>query len=135
VVLIEPLSDIGFADFEDKKSILYSKIMANVAAKYSVSLTTIYEMYKSNNSKNNVLLVAAALSSFKVADRIIKNSTHADLRQWTTLPGNIRIGSCRLDAGNYTLKLYSVDGNGKSKIIHSENINISDGVSFVDVIV
>jgi hypothetical protein len=132
VVLVNPMSDIAFRDFESKKTMLYAEITTVVILKYVAALTATYQLYKSNGANNSLADITATIS-YTLAKKMIDKSSKADLRQWITLFDNVRIGSTHLKNGKYILKLYSDDGN-KNIEIYSKNITISDETCFVDVI-
>ncbi|MDR0572033.1 MAG: hypothetical protein LBG48_04250 [Rickettsiales bacterium] len=132
LALVEPLSEIAYNDFEESKNSLYAKLISVTTAKYISAITTSYLVYKSGIDNNNPLVSMGAVISFMGMVKAIDNSNKPDLRQWTTLPDNIRIGTAALANGDYTVKLYSV-GDNEEKLTHSENIKIDNARVLVDI--
>lgn len=133
--LIEPVSDILYTNFENEKTILYTKITAEVLLKYALALKSSYEVYKTSleSSNNSMIAMSVATLSYIGAEKLITNYNKPDLRQWAMLPNTIRFGSISLDNGSYTLKIKKVNKTATS-YIYNKDIDIKNGeTTFVDV--
>jgi hypothetical protein len=128
--LVEPLSAIAYEDFNYEKTKIYAKLTAAAIAKYTTAIMASYALYKT--ADQNPLASFASTASFLASSKLIKESSMADIRQWSTLPDNIRIGSIKLPKGEYTIKLYSVYGE-KNELIYTENIKIDTSSILVDI--
>jgi hypothetical protein len=124
LALVEPLSDIVYRDFEAAKTGIYAKLTAMATAKYVSALTSSYALYK--NMQNNQLASFAAIAHGIAAIKLVRKSSMIDLRQWITLPDNIRVASVNLLPGKYVIELYSVISD-REELKHTENIVVADG--------
>jgi hypothetical protein len=130
IVLVLPVSDIAFYEIDREIASETDKIMATTSAKYATAVYSSYKLYSQFQDKKMGLTFAAKL--FATEKLLIDASSEPDLRQWLTLPGNIRIGSGYLNTGNYLLKIYSIDDASQTEV-YSRKINIGQDTTFVDV--
>ncbi|MDR2760571.1 MAG: hypothetical protein LBB09_01855, partial [Rickettsiales bacterium] len=56
IVLVNPLSDIAFGEFEGQKTLLYARLTAKTLAKYVAAITASYAAYKNGIENNNPML-------------------------------------------------------------------------------
>lgn len=128
VNLVEPIADILNNDFEVEKSALYTKITTSTLLQYATAIKASYELYKTmlDNNGNYTLALSLATMSYMASVKSIENLNRPDLRQWSTLPKAVRFGGVKLENGNYTLKIKSIN---KNVYIYNKNIEIKDDKS------
>lgn len=131
IVLINPMSNIALNEFEEERSALIAKLTATTVAKYTTALTVAYQIY--NTNQNNALVLLLSLGSYKAAEKTIRETSKADLRYWSTLADNFRIGTINLKNGDYILEIYSIDDSQNKKKIYEENIKIRNETNFLDI--
>ncbi|MDR2778561.1 MAG: hypothetical protein LBB13_03650 [Rickettsiales bacterium] len=130
IVLVLPISDIAFGEIDREIAAETGKILATIAAKYAAAIYTSYKLYKQvNNDKLGFIL---AYNLFRAEKLLIDKSSRPDLRQWLTLPDNLRIGEDHVDGGNYLLKIYSLSENSQIEVYRKE-ITIGQDTTFVDI--
>jgi hypothetical protein len=130
IVLVLPVSDIAFYEIDREIFTETSKMIATTVAKYVAAIYTSYKLYKQIKDDKLGFIIASNL--FIAEKSFIDKSSRPDLRQWLTLPSNIRIGSGYLDAGNYLLKIYSIDENSLAEVYRKE-IKIGQTLTFIDI--
>ncbi len=123
VVLLNPNSDIAKKEFEDKRTLLYTQMSVLAITKHTSALIAAYQIYAQNP---NGLTFTAALTSYKTAAKLINETTKADLRYWASLSDNVRIGSAKLNAGEYLINVYDLKKNGVKTKVKSEIIKIDE---------
>lgn len=121
LLLLEPLNDIFYDDFEKNKQEIYSKLIANTTTKYVATIVSAYQIYINTNNIIPVLIY------YNAAKKIIDKSTIPDTRQWSLLPANIRFNSVSVSSGEYVLKLKK---NGK--YFYEKKVFVSDK-TFIDI--
>lgn len=135
LVLAAPVSDFAYNDIyyslDDEKAALISRLVVE----YLGAAFAAYKIYEASNNAGafgNVFAIMSAVSSFKLAAKLIKESNKVDLRQWKTLPNAIYVSSYNFPVkSNYTLKIYDKDNN---QILKSVPISIDDkNHNFVDI--
>src|SRR5690606_14570914 len=120
IVLINPISEIAKANFEDSKTGTYTRIGTRVALKHVAAIIAAYSVYK---NQPNALGQTLAFASYYAASRAIKSSEEADLRFWSTLPSNIRMSSFSLPKGEYSFHIHKLEGE-KTTVYPQDNIII-----------
>lgn len=124
IYLINPLSDIAWKTLNNKTSSLNVKIGTRVALKHVAAILAAYQIYKTRPDAFGKL---AAGISYAAANKAIEASELVDLRFWSTLPHNIRMGSMKLQE-NKSYKLLIEVVNGDSKYFtHAEEIKLEKG--------
>lgn len=102
IYLINPVSDIAWQNLDEKTSSLNTKIGTRVALKHVAAILAAYKIYK---AKPDAFGKIAAGLSYAAANKAIAASERVDLRQWTTLPHNMRMGSFYLAPGVYDISI------------------------------
>ena len=124
IYLVNPVSDIAWKTLDNKTSSLNRKIGTRVALKHVAAILAAYRIYK---AKPDAFGKLAAGLSYAAANKGIAASELVDLRFWSTLPHNIRMGSLKLQE-NKKYKLLIEVVNGKSKYYtYQQDIEISKG--------
>ncbi len=121
--MLNPNSDIAKKEFEDKRTLLYTQMSVLAITKHTSALIAAYQIYAQNP---NGLTFTAALTSYKTAAKLINETTKADLRYWASLSDNVRIGSAKLNAGEYLINVYDLKKNGVKTKVKSEIIKIDE---------
>lgn len=130
VYLINPVSDIAWQNLDVKSSSFKKKIGTRVALKHVAAILAAYKIYKSRPDGFGKL---AAGLSYAAANKAIAASEKVDLRQWTTLPHNMRIASLYLPKGEYTVELEAKTAQ-KTIIAWKKKITVDKKkVQYVDV--
>ena len=122
LLLVEPLNEILYDDFEKNKAALYSRLISMVSVKYVSAITSAYAIY--NNSNNNIL---PAVIYYNGAKKFVDKTSTPDTRQWSLLPANIYFTSFKVEDGKYVLKIKK--GN---KYIYKKDITVN-GKLFLDI--
>ena len=121
-MLIEPLNEIAYDDFEKNKEGEYSKLILATSTKYIAAITSAYQIYKSSN--NNII---PALIYYTGLKKTIDATSIPDIRQWSLLPKNIMFNSVNVPNGSYKLKIKK-----SNKYIFEKNI-VVNGDFFIDI--
>lgn len=131
IYLINPVSDIAWQNLDNKTSSLNAKIGARVAAKHVAAILAAYKIYE---SRPDALGKIAAGLSYAAANKAIAASEKVDLRQWSTLPQNMRVGSLYLKPNRkYQLLVEAVRGKDKF-FVTSQAISVTKNkVTAVDL--
>jgi hypothetical protein len=116
VPVINPLGDIAGQAVEEDAASLYPKLGARLASKHIVAILASYATYESlkRSSGGKFLAKNAAVIQYLAATKAIAASEKADTRQWSTLPGSLRMIEVYLPKGEYALKL-KVNNHGNAK--------------------
>lgn len=122
LLLIEPLNEIAYDDFEKNKEGEYSKLILATSTKYIAAITSAYQIYKSSN--NNII---PALIYYTGLKKTIDATSIPDIRQWSLLPKNIMFNSVNVPNGSYKLKIKK-----SNKYIFEKNI-VVNGDFFIDI--
>jgi hypothetical protein len=132
LVLVEPVSEIAAKSLEDRLTAIYLQTIATVTAKYATAMYSAYKIYLGNRSEAGKML---ALLSYGAASRAIAETTRADLRQWSSLPSRLYIGSVHLRPGRYSLAIeVGATGATPGPPISTRTLNIGHSQSeLVDV--
>ena len=131
--LLESIDRAEFDLFEKNKLKTYSAIIAKTSLAHATALITAYNIY---HSTDNSLTRTSAVFSYVAAAKLINKSDVLDLRQWATIPSNIRTGSIKLKEGDYILKIKSinVNDNTQTKYIYDNIITINNNkTTFINI--
>ena len=97
--LVEPVSEIVYYEFEQKRAGMIAQKGAFTGAKYAAALWSAYALWDKEDSFKQIMAVAA----FKGAAASIRSSDSVDLRHWSLLPDNIWQQSFYLPKGTYIM--------------------------------
>lgn len=107
--VIAPISELAQQAINEHSTAIATKTAARVATKHITALIASVTAYRAAQSRNDTLSMMIASASHAVAVASINSSEKADVRFWSTLPSNIRIGHFNLPKGSY--KFRAVFGN------------------------
>lgn len=125
MVLTNPISEIAFKEFSNKRSSVIAAKTARMTAKYTTAVVAACAIYDSND----VWQMLAAYATFAASSQLIQASEYADVRYWGLLPANIFQQSVRLGKGKYTAEIYT-----KGKLVHQEPFEVdSSGIVLLDI--
>lgn len=125
LTMVEPMSDIAKKTLDDKLTIVRTKIIARLTAKYAAGAVAAYAVYSQDGNFYKVL----GLSMFAGAIKTANETSKADIRYWATLFSNIQFGGAVLNSGKY--KLVILENNSK---VFEKEIEIQKGqTTFVDL--
>lgn len=103
-MLIAPISEMAYYTFNHDYKAQMAIKATRVIAKYTAAILASYASYKSLSQEGRQGLQAfAIMAGFIAADRGIRASEGADLREWVSLPHQIRMNSFSLKPGKYKL--------------------------------
>jgi len=106
VPIISPLSDISEEALASKITAIKSRLGARLVTKHLAALAAAYVSYRTTVKKSGEAFgILIATGAYALANKGIQESEKADLRQWSSLPNNIRAAHLRLGPGNYKVYL------------------------------
>ncbi len=119
--LVQDITAIAVLNLENRRGRTIAKVLAQAAGKY-FSERAIEEQIAQGAGND-------AAVGFKVLSSLYNIFTNrADLRSWSTLPGEIRVARLLLDPGVYNLKLLNFDSNANQvEKVDIANINLTAG--------
>ena len=113
--LVEPVSEIVYYEFEQKRAGMIAQKGAFTGAKYAAALWSAYALWDKEDSFKQIMAVAA----FKGAAASIRSSDSVDLRHWSLLPDNIWQQSFYLPEGTYIMTVLR-----KNTPVHTQKVDI-----------
>lgn len=103
LTMIEPMSDIAKKTLDDKLTLVRTKIITRITAKYVAGAIAAYVIYSQGDAMSQILGLGMFAGSVKAANE----SSRADTRYWTTLFSDIQFGGATLKPGKYKLVILS----------------------------
>jgi hypothetical protein len=104
--VIAPLGELAEQAINEHSKAIAAKTGARVLGKYVAALLTANAIYASGSrGKNAGLALMLATIEYNSAIVAINLSEKADLRFWSTLPSNIRMGMLNLPIGHYQFRV------------------------------
>lgn len=122
--IVNPLGDLAYVTLDEKKTSVYAKAGARVAAKHIAALVAAYAIYRSQAKNSELFALAASSLSYAAANKGIEASEKADIRYWSSLPQDYQVSSFRLPKGDYNLFLK--DGAGNERRLSSFKVTSKD---------
>ncbi|MBL6991559.1 MAG: hypothetical protein ISR65_17370 [Bacteriovoracaceae bacterium] len=109
--VINPLSDMAHEAMDEKKALAYTTIGTRVAVKHALAIAAAYTAYISavKRGSGSGLGLLLATGMYALSNKAIKESERADIRYWSTLPHDLRMGKVSLKAGAYSFYLEKED--------------------------
>jgi hypothetical protein len=108
LALAGPISDLAYQMNLERASSAFSDRGARIAMKHVMAIIAAYQTYQSvKNNSDELFARPAALATYLLAAKTIKESERADTRQWSTLPSQIFLAEFKLGPGDYKLKAVS----------------------------
>lgn len=110
LALAGPVSDLAYQMNLERASSSFSDRGARIAMKHVLAIIAAYQTYQSVKRNSDELFAKpAALATYLLAAKTIKESERADTRQWSTLPSQIFLAEFQLRPGEYKLRAVSKD--------------------------
>jgi hypothetical protein len=140
LVITNPVDDIARKAISDKFASQIAETAVLTTAKHVAAIIMAKKGYDlalskaGDNKLGQSSAVIGVLAAYKAASIAINESARADLRQWSTLPQNIRMGSVAgVKDGEYNLIINTVENNSQTKHLYNHLIKVENGKAFVDV--
>lgn len=102
--VIAPLSELAQQAINEHSTSIASKTAARVATKHIAALVGSAAAYEAGRQRNNAMLMLFASAGHAASVAAINESERADVRFWSTLPSNIRMGTMNLPKGTYSFR-------------------------------
>ena len=102
--VIAPLSELAQQAINEHSTSIASKTAARVATKHLAALAGSAAAYEAGRQRSDMMMMLLASAGHAASVAAINESERADVRFWSTLPSNIRMGSINLPKGTYTLR-------------------------------
>jgi hypothetical protein len=102
--VIAPLSELAQQAINEHSTAIASKTAARVATKHIAALVASAATYEAGRQRNNMMMMLFASAGHAASVAAINESERADVRFWSTLPSNIRMGSMNLPKGTYIFR-------------------------------
>jgi hypothetical protein len=131
LALANPIDDIATKNMNDKIMEYSIQTAIKLITLHVGAIRVANEIYVKGKKKGThpVLLKIATFTAYKAELMLINKLMEADLRYWSTLPANIRIGSANIPTGTYKLNI--VDKENKN--VYENNDIIIKENKFVDI--
>jgi hypothetical protein len=115
LVLVNPFSELAHVALDNKITVLRTKTGIRLVAKHMAALAAAYFAYKKALKSGQPDFMASLLASgiYALENKAIAAGEKADLRNWNTLPQNIRMARLSLPVGKF--KLFSRVKGGKAE--------------------
>ena len=125
-MLIAPVSEMAYFTFEHDYKAQMAIKATRVVGKYTVAILSAYTTYKGLSQESRGGLQGLAIfAGFMAADRGIRASEGADLREWVSLPHQVRMNSFYLKPGKYRLYVKKI-GEEKESFVKDFEVTSDD---------
>lgn len=117
LVLMEPVSEIAYQEYQNIRPKLIAKAVAEITFKYSLAIAAAVATYESvpDDSKQLAYLQLA------LTIQMLNYTQSADTRYWSTIPAYIFQQSVKLEKGKYILEIHNKEG----KILYKDSFEIN----------
>ncbi|GMO62096.1 MAG: hypothetical protein Ta2D_08360 [Rickettsiales bacterium] len=138
IVITNPLNDIAQKEINDKFAGQIVKTAGITITKHIAAIIAAKVAYNAmiNQKMNPLIALISTMGTYKAATMAINASAEADLRNWSSLPYNIRFGTANVPQGEYdfTIKAHYVREN-KDDIFykHPSKVVIKGEQNFLDL--
>lgn len=102
--VIAPLGELAEQAINEHSTSIAAKTGARVVGKHIAALVATNVSYNVAKDRNPTLALLVATAGHATAIAAINQSEKADVRYWSTLPSNIRMGSMSLADGTYRFR-------------------------------
>ena len=118
LVLMEPVSEIAYQEYQNIRPKLIAKAVAEITFKYSLAIAAAVATYESvpDDSKQLAYLQLA------LTIQMLNYTQSADTRYWSTIPAYIFQQSVKLEKGKYILEIHNKEG----KILYKDSFEINE---------
>jgi hypothetical protein len=131
--VIAPLGELAEQAISEHSAAIASKTAARIIGKYTAAVVSAYVAQQAGQQKNGGLVAIFGTIGYAAAIASIHAGEKADLRYWSTLPSNIRMGHLTAPAGTYRFRaVFGTPGLSDHKIIELGQQTVSlNGLKFV----
>ena len=131
--IVAPLGDLAAQAINEHSSSIATKTGARVAAKHIAAAVAAQATYEATKDRNPTFALLTLTLGHGAAISAINASEKADIRYWSTLPSNIRMGNLTLKPGSYKLRaVFGTEGAAGFRIMNLGEKKVSqDELSFV----
>lgn len=102
--IVAPLAELAQQAINEHSKSIAAKTGARVVAKHIAALVSVQVAYNSSREQHPAIALMVATVGHSVAVAAINESEKADVRYWSTLPSNIRLGQLSLPNGTYSFR-------------------------------
>jgi hypothetical protein len=102
--IVAPLGDLAAQAINEHSSSIATKTGARVAAKHIAAALVAQAAYEATKNENPAIAFMTLTIGHGAAISAINASEKADIRYWSTLPSNIRMGNLTLKPGRYKFR-------------------------------
>ncbi|MDR3290226.1 MAG: hypothetical protein LBT02_03000 [Rickettsiales bacterium] len=133
LIITSPINDIAQKEINDKFTSQLIKTATTTVAKHVAAIIMAKGIYNATLKQGKIWANLAAMASYKGASMAINKSAEADLRYWSSLPYNIRIGETNVPNGEYDFVVNASYLTEKKEYeIYREKLNVK-GKTFKDL--
>lgn len=104
LTVIAPLSELAEQAINEHSSSVATKTATRVIAKHVAAVVASAATYEAGRRQNSPVTMMLATVGHAAAVATINNSEKADVRFWSTLPSNIRMGIISVPPGKYKFR-------------------------------
>lgn len=104
LTVIAPISELAEQAINEHSKAIAAKTAARVAAKHLTALVGSVATYRAGQARNDTFTMLLATVGHATAVASINASEKADVRFWSTLPSNIRMGHIIVPKGTYNFR-------------------------------
>lgn len=116
--IIAPISELAAQAVNEHSTAIAAKTASRVAAKHIAAVVAAGAAYESARRNNNALGMSLATIGHAAAMISINESEKADVRYWSTLPSNIRMGNITVPEGTYSFRaVFGKEGAQEYRVI------------------
>lgn len=126
--IISPLSELADQAINEHSSSIATKTGARVAGKHIAAILAAQATYNASKNDHPAMAFLIATATHSAAVAAIKESEKADLRYWSTLPSNIRMGNLTLPNGTYRFRaVFGQEGSLDYRVIDLGEQSVEKG--------
>lgn len=125
--IIAPLCELAEQAINEHSAAIATKTASRVIGKHLAALAASAAAYESGRRSNNSMTMTLATLGHAAAVVSINESEKADVRYWSTLPSNIRMGTLILPKGEYKFRaVFGAEGATDYRTIELGTHKVSD---------
>ena len=117
-VLIEPVSEIAYQEYQNIRPRLIENAVAQITLKYSLAIAAAMATYQSMPPEKKEL----AYLQLAMTIKLLNYTQYADTRFWSSIPAYIFQQSIQLKKGKYILEIENKEG----RILYSDIFDITE---------
>lgn len=114
--VVAPLNELAEQAINEHSTAVATKTATRVISKHLAALAASAATYESGRRNNNSMVMLLAMAGHTASVAAINESEKADVRFWSTLPSNIRMGQMNLKKGKYKFRAVFGDPASPSRV-------------------